>query len=351
MPSTSSAFIDTVFLHVTKACNLRCAYCYFSASEPLPDEMTSDELTRVWAGIVSVRPLKVVFTGGEPLLRSDIFELLSGLREVDRGHDIVRCLNTNGHLVTPSLARDLVGLVDEVRVSIDGLTERNDKLRGHGSFAAALQALEWLHAVGFEPKALITVTAVTAPDLTELLCLLFSKNITRINLNGFRPIGRGAGHHDWTPVPDDVRSAVLRAWARYYPDDPPPRDPLRQAGCINCGVGSFLNIMPNGDVFPCHVLTQPEFRCGNLRRQSLADICAQNGLVGQLSRLDFAKLADRNHALGELRSISCMGNTYRATRSLAVWREHLPSLGMEATDSFSLRNSGTRLPEIAIEDR
>ena len=112
-----------------------------------------------------MKPQKVVFTGGEPLLRMDIMDQIRGLRDADPGHHVLRCLNTNGHLMTPELARNLVGLVDEVRVSVDALPERNDSLRGRGSFEAAMKALDDLHAVGFEPKALVTVTLISLPDL------------------------------------------------------------------------------------------------------------------------------------------------------------------------------------------
>jgi MoaA/NifB/PqqE/SkfB family radical SAM enzyme len=87
---------------------------------------------------VALQPEKAILTGGEPLLRPDILDLLRGLREADPEHRVLRCLNTNGQLVTPELARQLVGLADEVRVSLDALRERNDALRGAGSFAAAI---------------------------------------------------------------------------------------------------------------------------------------------------------------------------------------------------------------------
>ena len=66
---TETVPLKNVFLHVTKACNLRCSYCYFSASKPLTNEMTTAEFARVWPEMVALRPQKVVFTGGEPLLR------------------------------------------------------------------------------------------------------------------------------------------------------------------------------------------------------------------------------------------------------------------------------------------
>lgn len=157
--------LRNVFLHVTKACNLYCKYCYFSASRPLPDEMTTDEFMHLWPQLVAIRPRKVIFTGGEPLLRSDILDLLQGLKEADPQHHVLSCLNTNGHLVTSELAKQLVGLADEVRVSLDAMRERNDALRGEGNFDAAVRALETYYAVGSEPKVLVTVTAHGLPDL------------------------------------------------------------------------------------------------------------------------------------------------------------------------------------------
>lgn len=316
--------VKSVFLHVTKACNLHCAHCYFSASKPLPDEMSTEEFTCLWPEMVALRPQKVVFTGGEPLLRRDILDLLRGLRDADTGHHVLRCLNTNGHLVTPELARELVGLADEVRVSLDALQERNDTLRGEGNFDAAIRALDCFYAVGFEPKVLVTVTSMSLPDLEELLCFLIEEGITRINLNGFRRIGRGWGHCEWLVKPEEVRAAAHRVRERCCPDQPPPPEP---AAGTNCGVGSFLNIMPNGDVFPCHVLTNWEFRCGNVREQSLMEICHRNGLLGELQALNFQELTRQDERVAPLsQPHTCMGTVYAKTRSLPVWGNNLPTL-------------------------
>lgn len=325
IPSSDTVSLRNVFLHVTKACNLYCSYCYFSASKPLPDEMTADDFTRLWPDMVAVRPQKVVFTGGEPLLRPDILDLLRGLKEADPEHRVLRCLNTNGHLVTPELARQLVGLADEVRVSLDAMRDRNDALRGPGNFDAAVRALETYYAVGFEPKVLVTITSYSLPDLEELLVFLIQKKITRINLNGFRPIGRGKGQWDLRANAKEAQAAVRRAWTRCYPDQPPPPDPPEPEACSNCGVGQFLNIMPNGDVFPCHVLTGREFRCGNVRQQSLLEICRKQGLLGHLAELNFHDLVQEDQSLADLtQPNTCMGNVYRNTKSSPVWSKRLP---------------------------
>lgn len=321
----SSVAIRNAFLHLTKACNLACDYCYFSARSRLPGEMSTSEWARVWPDLVAVGPTKAIFTGGEPLLRDDLIDLLGGLRDADPEHRVERCLNTNGRLVTDAFAEELRGLADEVRVSIDGLPARNDAHRGAGSFEAAVRALERLSAAGLRTKVLVTVTSTTLPDLEELVCFLLERRFTRINLNAFRPIGRGRHHADWSVDPEAMRSAVHRAWRRTYPGHNPPPGPPPHGPCVNCGVGSFLNVMPNGDVFPCHVLTQPEFRCGSVRDEPLVDICRRSGLLGRLQALDFRDLAREDPDVAAVtRPRACMGVVYGGTRDRAVWGAKLP---------------------------
>lgn len=319
--------LKNVFLHVTKACNLSCKYCYFSARKPLPDEMATDEFAPLWPEIVALGPRKVIFTGGEPLLRRDLFELLTALRDVDPLHRVVRCLNTNGHLIRPSLAASLSGLVDEVRVSVDGPRECNDALRGSGNFDTAMQALEILSASGFEPKVLVTITTFNVFNLEELLCQLFQMRLVRVNLNGFRAIGRGQGHPEWRANPSLVRDAIDRARNRCGVEPLPRVALLHSTPQHNCGVGQFLNVMPNGDVFPCHVLTDPRFRLGNVRDQSLLQICSAHGLLSQLASLDLPRLAGADGRLnGLLDPTVCMGNVYRDTANSKVWADNLPAL-------------------------
>jgi sulfatase maturation enzyme AslB (radical SAM superfamily) len=113
---------------------------------------------------------------------------------------------------------------------------------------------------------------------------------------------------------------VRRAWERCYPDRVAPPEPEEPEAQSNCGVGSFLNIMPNGDVFPCHALTEREFRCGNVREQSLVEICRRNGLLGQLRALDFKVMAEQDERVMELtRPGACLGNVYTKTKSLPIW--------------------------------
>jgi MoaA/NifB/PqqE/SkfB family radical SAM enzyme len=301
--------------------------------------MTADEFEVVWPELITVAPKNVVFTGGEPLSRPDVFDLLAALRNVDSTHSIKRCLNSNGHLMSPQVARRLVGLVDEVRISLDGLRDTNDALRGEGNFDAALSALDVLQEAGFEPKVLVTLTSITLGDLEPLVEILLGRNITKINLNGFRPIGRGARRTELRPARHSV-AQVLDGLRDHVSLEETDQD--HEGGCqAHCGAGQFLNILPNGDVFPCHVLTNREFCCGNLRQQSLSQICARDGMLGQLAGLDFRTLASEDVDLQPLTvPKTCMGTVYAQTRNSPVWRQHLPIIQIQGLGSDRLRGQG-----------
>jgi MoaA/NifB/PqqE/SkfB family radical SAM enzyme len=290
----------------------------------MPNEMTKEELSAIWPDIISLKPHKIIFTGGEPLLRCDIIDLLEELHEADADQSVIRCLNTNGHLMTNKLAINLVGLVDEVRVSIDAIPPYNDLVRDQGNFEAALRSLGYLYDAGFEPIILVTVTANTLPHLEDLLLFLNERGFKRIHLNQFRPIGRGSEHQDWSVDPTRIHEAMVRAWRRIYMEKATPFE-FSESKMPNCGAGSFLNILPNGDVYPCHALMDRRFFCGNLREQSLIDICRHSGLLGQLSKITFDNLINEDNTLAPLlKRPSCMGTVYAVTKDSASWKRCIP---------------------------
>jgi MoaA/NifB/PqqE/SkfB family radical SAM enzyme len=285
--------IHSAFLHVTNACNLRCVYCYSSAGAPLSNELTTDEWRGIFPDLVALGPRKVIVTGGEPLCRADTLDLIGALRDADPGHTVTRCLNTNGLLVTRAVARQLMDLVDEVRVSVDALAPAHDAARGQGTWQAAIDALELLYSLGFEPKVMVTVTRASLPDLEMLLRVLRAKKLTRINVNVFRPIGRGAGRADWFITPAEFQRATRDAVEKVFPGerlhgDENGGDAGDADAPMSCVAGEMLNITPDGTVFPCHVLTQPLLRLGNVRQRRLREICAPGELLCRIATGELA---------------------------------------------------------------
>ena len=125
-----------VVWNVTNRCNLRCRHCYISAEDrSYTDELTTDEAKAFLTDIGEMGCPGVLFSGGEPLVRKDLYELAefgaaAGLRVV---------LSTNGTLITPEVAQRLAASgVKYVGVSLDGAREVHDEFRGRaGCFEEA----------------------------------------------------------------------------------------------------------------------------------------------------------------------------------------------------------------------
>ena len=261
-------------IYLTNRCNLRCPQCYMDAGGPAGGELATDEWRRVIDQFTAVYgPSLVAFSGGEPLLRPDLFDLAAHARSL--GHQL--SLFTNGTLISDGqTARRLGALFDWVQVSLDGATPAaHDAVRGTGSFARAVRAIQLLGDTDTRLRIGVTVLPQNAADLrAHLADLLDSLGGTRlaVAVNSAWPEGRARTGHlcpDSGVLDDAVAGILASLQARGWPGDPPrrPRRPRR-----TCGYGGGVIVAANGDVHPCPVLTRP---LGTVRAVSLANLAAQ----------------------------------------------------------------------------
>lgn len=173
----------------TAACNLKCSYCRASAT-PSPDE---EELStkEALAFIDEVAPMKpmLILSGGEPLLRPDIFDLAR--HAADLGMRV--SLATNGTLIDSSTAdRITTSGISRVSVSLDGASrEKHDRSRGPGSFQAALAGIKSLHGkVDFQIN--FTITNRNAEDLSAIFGLAEALGAKALHFFFLVPTGRGS---------------------------------------------------------------------------------------------------------------------------------------------------------------
>ena len=133
VPTAAAARKPIVVWNITRLCNLKCVHCYNDSGGTETDlAVTTVEAKKVLDDLAAFGVPSVLFSGGEPLMRHDLFELLGyagqkGLRTV---------ISTNGTLITSSAAAEIKRLgVSYVGISLDGIGEINDKFRGvQGSF-------------------------------------------------------------------------------------------------------------------------------------------------------------------------------------------------------------------------
>src|ERR1700678_376116 len=155
---------------LTYACNLSCVHCLSSSGRRDPRELTTDECKAVIDTLERMQVFYVNIGGGEPTVRPDFWELV----DYATAHHVGVKFSTNGVKITPEVAGRLAAsdYVD-VQISLDGATaEVNDAVRGPGSFAMAIRALENLAAAGFsDAKISVVVTRHNVDQLDEFAAL------------------------------------------------------------------------------------------------------------------------------------------------------------------------------------
>jgi len=180
-----------VVWNATRTCNLSCIHCYSdSSNKRYPNELTTAEAKKMLASLARFKVPVLLFSGGEPLLRRDLFQLNSfakdlGLRTV---------LSTNGTLITKKLAGWIKEQrIDYVGVSLDGIGLRNDSFRGKkGAFNLALAGIRNLVGAGQKVGLRFTISRHNYPDLGLLFKLIEEENISRACFYHLVYAGRGS---------------------------------------------------------------------------------------------------------------------------------------------------------------
>jgi len=189
--------VPVVAWNLTSRCNLKCVHCYADANEfPADNELSTEEAKQFIDDLAEMKIPVLLFSGGEPLLRKDIFELAS--YATSKG---LKCsLSTNGTLITPEVAEKLKEQgFTYVGVSIDGLKETNDHFRGvKGAFERALEGLLNAKEAGILTGIRFTVTKYNIKDIPDIIDLLAENEIPRFCLYHLVPSGRADFKDDIT---------------------------------------------------------------------------------------------------------------------------------------------------------
>jgi len=193
-----------VVWNCTRRCNLACAHCYLDASDRAArDELTTEEGRALVDDVAAMGSPVLLFSGGEPLLRPDVFEL--GALAIERGLRAV--LSSNGTLVTPDVARRIAEIgFSYVGVSIDGTRATHDELRRKdGALEAAMAGIRNCLAAGVKSGIRFTLNRRNAADLDAVLDLVERHGVPRFCMYHLVYAGRGR-----EMVADDVEPAETR---------------------------------------------------------------------------------------------------------------------------------------------
>ncbi|MEE9293285.1 MAG: radical SAM protein [Acidobacteriota bacterium] len=311
--------------NLTYRCNLACEHCYLDAggaplvrTENFADrsELGTDECFRVIDEIAAFAPeCLTILTGGEPLLRRDILEIVR--RAAERELWVV--VGTNGVRITENVARRLAEAgARGLSLSLDALDpDRHDRFRRvRGAWQNTVEGAQILNTTGLPFIVQTTAGSHNLGELDAIADFVHDRLAAKVwNLYFLVPTGRGQFVSDMTPAQyDEVLASLYRIQQKYNrrmlvnakcaphyiktvlenagaETDPMPTDAespglpqirTYSGGAGGCPAGThYMGIRPNGDVTPCPYL--PVF-AGNLRGSSLADLWTSSEVFTDIRR-------------------------------------------------------------------
>ena len=258
-----------VHLQVSDACNLRCAHCFAGELADRHAPLTLVELDSLFSTLARLGSFRLGLTGGEPLLRRDLFEIIDAATA--RGLSL--CVTTNGLLLTEEIAREF-GRRDFVwlNVSLEGATATsNDAIRGAGTFDRVRDRVALLvrHA---RFTLAFTMTSRSAGEVTACAALAREWGAHAAVFRPLYPVGTASRHPELMPSYGQYSGALERLTGDLHESDPfsPRLRGGRQSHVTlnaGCGAGSLVcSISVDGEVSPCSFLG-PAHAAGSLRRE------------------------------------------------------------------------------------
>jgi len=291
--------------HITNLCNLRCKHCYqddFSKKSDLDWQglkKISDNLLATlekWGKTACIH-----LTGGEPLLKPELFALIEDLDQRSTVEELG--IITNGLLIDQEMVRRLsrFSKLRKIKISLDGgNAETNDSVRQKGAFEEVMRNLPFLKETGrFEILFMITIMKSNFRSLPSLFRLCQDLGVNGLIIERFIPLGRGKGiigevlnKEEWKETigmlldffPADEEEHPFLPYQAFQVSFNGEEPELLGAPCIVGADG--LCVMPEGTVFPCRRFP---VSLGNLVNESLRQIWEKSELLGKLRKKENLK--------------------------------------------------------------
>lgn len=191
----------------TRTCNLKCRHCYMSSdAKKYQNELTTAEAKQFIDDLADFNVPVLLFSGGEPLIRPDFFELADYAAK----KGVRPTLSTNGTLITPEVARKIKDIgVGYVGISLDGLREVNDKFRGKaGAFEAAMNGIKNCVAVDQRVGLRFTINHHNIQELENIFDFIEEEDINRVCFYHLVYSGRGNQMMDEDVTAEESRRAM-----------------------------------------------------------------------------------------------------------------------------------------------
>jgi len=255
---------------LTYACNLQCIHCLSSSGRRDPRELDTDQVKNVLDQLRDLQVFYINIGGGEPMIRRDFFEII----EYSISNKIGVKFSTNGAFIDQRNAERLAAMdYLDIQISLDGTdAATNDAVRGEGSYATAIRAMDNLKAAGFgQFKISVVVTRHNVDQLDEFKALADHYG-AQLRITRLRPAGRGAD--TWNELhPTNAQQRQIYDWLLAHGENVLTGDSFFHLNAFGeslpglnlCGAGRVVCLIdPIGDVYACPFVIHDTFKAGNV---------------------------------------------------------------------------------------
>jgi radical SAM protein with 4Fe4S-binding SPASM domain len=267
--------LRTILFHVTLVCNLNCRHCYLEKVKDL--HISPEVFFSTVSELDRLQGLKLLISGGEPLLHPHIFEMLESLRNIR----LRKMLLSNGTLIDEKIARKLKEYIHEVQISIDGTDSHNKFRNNPHAFTKSIQAIKYLIEASIDVSVATMIHSQNIDELPALEAILKDFHIKSWALDVPSQTGEFLKYPELYPSMEDAGLALRKyGWGAPFEDT---------NNVFACGA-HLCAVMPNGDVSKCGFFGDKPV--GNLTQLKLEDCwqLIQNKYIWKQEDLDCASL-------------------------------------------------------------
>jgi radical SAM protein with 4Fe4S-binding SPASM domain len=256
-------------LEITNRCNLNCIHCSVRANERLENELTTTEWKNLLTTLAEMGVEAVGLSGGEPLLREDVFDLANHALN----HGLLVGLVTNGLLLNRGMVEKIKKMNLDVQISLDGSRPLyHDKIRNQeGSFEKLLEKVRLLREEDIKFTVAAVATAHNYRDLPNLLRLSEEIGARSFRVQPFFPVGRGSIHREELDLDHSMTKYIssylleakeaseIEVGGFYFQftleSDPPAITQPCEDGACSAGY-NFAGVTHDGYAYPCSHIWQ-----------------------------------------------------------------------------------------------
>lgn len=280
--------LHTLFFEVTSRCNALCDHCGSRCTASKKDELSPETFKKVLDSVAEnfgTKAIMLNITGGEPLMRKDLFEITGYADRLGFKWGLV----TNGMLITDDVISKMKEThMSTITISLDGMKKTHEEFRHvQGSFDRIISAIEMLKKEDFVEHIQVTFIATknNISELPEVYRLLSMLEIDSLRISGIDPIGRAKDNEnlmlsqeDYLVLFDFIKKhkasplPVVWSCTHYFGNTERNLDPTSKIFSCDTGI-HVASILSNGDIFGCpNIPRRKELIQGNVLKDNFCEV-------------------------------------------------------------------------------